>query len=153
MNFLSKHLRRLASRALWPQLSSLLLLSVSVFPARCQQLPELVQIPPAATALEGLPASVASSDEKGTEKKLLNAREAMKNRLLVTIVNGKFYWASRGNRQLQLHESGAFTYLYQGPGAYIKFTKIGNKFVYMEHANILLSTLTYWGEMKIITGR
>ena len=49
--------------------------------------------------------------------------------------------------------SGAFTYLYEGPGAYIKFTKLGNKIVYMEHVNISLSTLTYWGELKIITGK
>jgi hypothetical protein len=35
---------------------------------------------------------------------------------------------------------------------YIKFAKIGNKIFYMEHVHILPTTLTYWGELKVITG-
>jgi len=153
MESLNKGFRRAATRARGPRLLSVLVLSMTVVLTRGQQLREPIEIPAAATALEGLPTSLVSSDENGTEKRVLNTGEATKNRLLVTVVNGNFYWASRGNRQLQMHQSGAFTYLCEGPGAYIKFTRIGSKFVYMEHANILLSTLTYWGEMKIITGR
>jgi len=118
-----------------------------------QDLPDSVVIPRAATALEGIPTVLISSDGDTTEKQSLSGTEATKNRLLITVVNGQFYWASRGNRPLQLLGSGAFTYLYEGPGAYIKFTKLGNKILYMEHANISLSTLTYWGELKIITGK
>ena len=118
-----------------------------------QDLPDSVVIPRAATALDGIPTVLISSDGDTTEKQSLSGAEATKNRLLITVVNGQFYWASRGNRPLQLLGSGAFTYLYEGPGAYIKFTKLGNKIVYMEHANISLSTLTYWGELKIITGK
>ncbi len=102
----------------------------------------------------GIPTVVVTSHESSTEKKTLNPREATKNRLLVAIVNGKFFWTSRNNQPLQLHHgSGSdFTYLYYAPGgAYIKFTTWGNKIIYMEHANILLSTKTYWGEMKIIS--
>jgi len=153
MESLNKGFRRAATRARGARLLSMLVLSMTVVLTRAQQLPEPVEIPAAATALEGLPTSLVSSDENGTEKRVLNTGEATKNRVLVTVLNGKFYWASRGNRQLEMHQSGAFTYLYEGPGAYIKFARVGNKIVYLEHANIFLSTLTYWGEMKIITGR
>jgi hypothetical protein len=132
---------------------SLLLVSLIALPVSAQKLPEVVEIPVTATALEGLPTVLVSSGEGGTESKTLSGNEATKNRLLVTIVNGRVYWASRGNRQLERHQSGAFTYLYEGPNAYIKFARVGNKIVYLEHGNIFLSTLTYWGEMKIITGR
>ena len=128
-----------------------LMLMASV--AHAQGLPDLVEIPATATALEGRPSVLVSSEEGKTEKRTLGSREAGENRLLVTIVDGKYYWASRGNRPLQIHESGAFTYLSDGPGAYIKLTRIGQRIVYMEHANLFLSTLTYWGELKIITGR
>ena len=153
MESLNEGFRRAATRARDPRLLSLLVLSMTVVSTWGQQLPEPIEIPAAATALEGVSTSLVSSDENGTKKRVLNRGEATKNRLLVTIVNGKFYWASRGNRHLEMHQSGAFTYLYEGPGAYIKFARVGNKIVYLEHANLLLSTLTYWGEMKIITGR
>jgi hypothetical protein len=153
MESLNKGFREVATRARGPRLLSLLVLSMTVVSTRGQQLPEPIEIPAAATALEGVPTSLGSSDENGTEKRVLNVREATKNRLLVTIVNGTFYWASRGNRQLKIHQSGAFTYLYEGPGAYIKFARVGNKIVYLEHGNIFLSTVTYWGEIKIITGK
>ena len=83
----------------------------------------------------------------------LSREEAAKNRLLVTILNGRFYWASRENRPLELGPSGAFTYLFNGPVGYIKFSRFGNKILYMEHASVFLTTLTYWGELKIVTGR
>jgi hypothetical protein len=122
-----------ASRSRGTRLLSLLMLLIPVVSSRGQQLPEPVEIAGTATALEGVPMSLVSSDENATEKKVLTPSEAAKNRLLVTIVNGQFYWASRGNRQLEFHQSGVFTYLCNGPGAYIKFARVGNKIVYMEH--------------------
>ena len=101
-----------------------------------QDLPDTLVIPRTATALEGVPTVLVTSDEDSTETQKLSPSDSTKNRLLMSIVNGKFYWASRGNRELRLEESGAFTYLYEGPGAYIKLTKVGNKIFYMEHAHL-----------------
>lgn len=113
---------------------------------------DAVVLPSTATALEGRPTVVVTSGEEGTEKKALSAEEARKGRLLITIVNGEFFWASRENRPLELTTSGAFSYL-SSPGAYIKFTRIGRKIVYMEHVSLWLTTLTYWGELEVVDPR
>lgn len=118
-----------------------------------QDIPELVSLPRSATALEGRPAVVVTSGYAGTEKKVLTPQEARKNRLLVTVIDGRFFWASRENRPLELTTSGAFTYLSGDAGSYVKFARFGKKIVYMEHATLFLSTITYWGELDVVTGR
>ena len=116
-------------------------------------LPSPAEIPAFATGLEGIPSTFVTSGSDSTDRLTLSSDKVAKNRLLVTIVNGKFFWASRENRPLELRPSGAFTYLYNGPIGYIKFSRYGNKILYMEHVSVFLTTLTYWGELKIITGR
>jgi len=137
---------------------NLALLLLAVFPVRGSrsqnaELPSPVEIPAFATALEGIPSTLVTSDSDGTQTVPLSRDEAAKNRVLVTIVNGRFYWANRENRPLELGPSGSFTYLFNGPVGYIKFSRFGNKILYMEHASVFLTTLTYWGELKIVTGR
>jgi len=112
-----------------------------------------VELPAFATALEGIPNTLVTSDSEGTKTVQLSREDVAKTRLLVTIVNGKYYWACRENRPLELRPSGSFTYLFNGPEGYIKFSRFGNKIVYMEHVSMFLTTLTYWGELKIVTGR
>jgi hypothetical protein len=106
-------------------------------------------------ALEGLPNSRIDGSQEGAERRLLTPEEARKNRLLITKVAGKFYWASRENRGLEAQHSGASTYFYvpDSPGSYIKMTRVGNTIHYLEHVSVWLSTITYWGELQIISDR
>lgn len=117
------------------------------------KLPSYMEIPKYATALEGVPRTRVTSDGDSTSTTALYGDEAAENRVLVSIVNGQFFWASRENRPLELLQSGSFTYLSSGTSGYIKFSKVGDKILYMEHVNVWLSTITYWGELKVVTGR
>jgi hypothetical protein len=123
------------------------------FPSVAGDIPESVVLPTSVTALEGRPTVIVTSDGEGTERRVLTAEEARRNRLRVTVIDGRFFWASRENRPLGLTTSGAFSYLTGGPGSYVKFARYGTRIVYMEHATILLSTITYWGELDVLAGR
>jgi hypothetical protein len=118
-----------------------------------QGTPELVELPAGATALEGVPFLRVNSDESETQREGLTNQGPKKKRLLITIVDGQFFWASRENRPLRLTVSGSFSYLSGGPGSYVKFARFGDRIVYMEHATLMLSTITYWGELSVITGK
>ena len=39
------------------------------------------------------------------------------------------------------------------PGQYIKFTRVKDRITYVEHVDVALASVTWWGEMKIVTGR
>jgi len=39
------------------------------------------------------------------------------------------------------------------PGSYVNFTRLGKKIVYMEQATMMISTVTHWGELEVVTGR
>ena len=106
-------------------------------------------------AMEGVPNSRVDASREGTERRLLTPEEARKSRLVITRVADKFYWASRENRELEALHSGASTYFYprESPGNYIKMTRVGAKIYYLEHVSLWLSTITYWGELQIISSK
>lgn len=106
--------------------------------------------------LNGIPVSKVSSSFEDTHRFILSESEQNEFRLLITNKNGKYYWASRGNRELILKISGMI-YIFIDPsgGGYIEIldTKIvpefsqanGKRFLYKEHLRNFLTNITYWG--------
>ena len=84
-----------------------------------------VEIPATATTLEGIPTVRIDSAQAGATRRLLSGAEASKDRLTVTVVNGQFYWASRLN----------------------------DKISYVEHVDLGLGSVTWWGELRIAGGK
>jgi hypothetical protein len=119
-----------------------------------QELPPAngVVIPPAATVLEGTPTVRIDSAAGATTRRLLDQTEATKSRLRVSVIDGQYYWTSRENRLLRLNSAGAFTYLSSEPGQYIRFTRIKDRITYVEHVDNELGSVTWWGELRIVTG-
>jgi hypothetical protein len=115
--------------------------------------PQKVEIPATATTLEGVPTVRIDSAQAGATRRLLTAAEASKERLTVTVVNGQFYWTSRGNRPLRLSLSRIFTYLSSEPGQYIRLTRLDDKISYVEHVDLGLGNVTWWGELRIAVGK
>jgi hypothetical protein len=132
-----------------------LVLAVSVLlapgvPAQGGAEPATVQIPANAIALEGIPTVRVDAEERDTTRRVLSQNEVTTSRLMVNIVDGKYYWTSRDNRPLRLDTSGPFTYLSSDPGQYIRFTRINDKVAYVEHVDMPLGSVTWWGELEII---
>ena len=111
--------------------------------------PKGVEIPSTATVLEGMPTVRIDSAEGTTTRRLLDQTEAAKSRLKVSVIDGQYYWTSRENRLLRLNTSGAFTYLSSEPGRYIRFTRVDNRIAYVEHVDVALGSVTWWGELRI----
>jgi len=112
--------------------------------------PQPIEIPKAAT-LEGLPSIRIDSTEAATRRRVLDAAEAAKSPLKVRVRDGRFYWASRDNRLLQLNSSGPFTYLSSEPGSYIRLTRLNDRISYVEHVDMKeLGSVTWWGELRIV---
>ena len=129
-----------------------LCLAVPASPSQESPQPQRVEIPATATALEGIPTVRIDSEEGGTTRHVLTASEAALNRLTIGLVDGRYYWTSRGNRLLQWSSSGAFTYLSSGPGHYIRFTRLNDKISYAEHVDLASGSVTWWGELRIVVG-
>ena len=108
-------------------------------------------IPPTASVLEGTPTVRIDSTEGTTTRRLLDQAEAAKSRLQVSVIDGQYYWTSRENRLLRLNSAGAFTYLSSEPGQHIRFTRIKDRIAYVEHVDVALGSVTWWGEL-IVTG-
>jgi len=130
-----------------------------------QAAPQRIEIPPAATTLEGIPSVRVDSAEGRTTRQVLSAAMAKRDRLLIKVVDGKFLWTSRDNRLLQWTPSGEFSYFTSAPGSYIRLTRINDKISYVEHVDTALmsptlrpsllpfGTVTWWGELKIVVGK
>jgi hypothetical protein len=112
-------------------------------------------IPPGATELEGVPAVRLDATPEGTIRRQLDAEEAKKESLKVKVVDGQFFWASRENRPLTLRSTGEFTYLSSAtePGRYVRLRRIDDRIQYVEHVDMAVGSVTYWGELRIILGR
>lgn len=117
------------------------------------QEPQRVEIPATATTLEGIPTVRIDSAEGGSTRRVLTAPEAAKSRLTVGLVDGRYYWTSRGNRLLESSSFGAFTYLSSDPGHYIRFTRLNDKISYAEHVDLPSGSVTWWGELRIVVGK
>jgi hypothetical protein len=133
-------------------LVAIICLAVAAPCARAQEMAqaEKVDIPSAATVLEGIPAVRIDSAEGNTTRHVLNPADADKARLTVRVVDGRFYWTSRGNRPLHLSSTGEFTYLSSEPGKYIRMTRLDDRIFYVEHMDQGLRSITWWGELRIV---
>ena len=54
---------------------------------------------------------------------------------------------------LRLSSSGVFTYLSSEPGQYIRLTRLNDKISYIEHVDLGLGSVTWWGELRIAVGK
>jgi len=112
-----------------------------------------VEIPSGATSLEGLPVVRVDSSEQSTTRRVLDADRAKTDRLTVRVVDGQFYWTTRGNRLLQVSSSGEFTYLSSAPGQYIRLTRLNDRITYVEHIEQASGSTTWFGELRIVLGK
>ena len=111
-------------------------------------------IPKGTSALEGLPSVRLDATTEDATRRTLDSAEAAKEKLTISVVNGRYFWTSRGNQPLTLRASGEFTYLSSAePGQYIRFRKINDRLAYVEHVDSALGSVTYWGELRIVLGR
>ena len=111
-------------------------------------------IPKNATALEGVPSVRIDTTQEGATRRKLDAVEAVKNGLKINIVDGKYYWGNRGNLPLTVISSGEFTYLSSTePGKYVRLRWLNDKISYVEHVDMALESVTYWGEIRIVLGK
>jgi hypothetical protein len=119
-------------------------------------------LPRNATALEGLPQVRIDTTRDDVRRKELDASEAAKSRLLIKIVDGRFYWGDRASVPLTVTSAGGFTYLSSGePGRYVRFRYVNDTLTYVEHTDIAYEvkntntaygSVTYWGELRVILG-
>ena len=110
----------------------------------------------AQTVFTGIPSVKHTDDGEGQQIANLDGDGAQANRCVISMIGGRYYWASRNNVEMQKQD---------GPGAYVIFTAIngggyvkcikpefkgkeltaGEKFDYIEHIHLRLTTVTYWG--------
>ena len=110
-------------------------------------------IPGNATALEGVPTIKVETGEDATRRRTLTKAEATAETLAIRVVDGRYYWASRGNRPLTLTAAGEMTYLSSTePGQYVRLRKIKNKLYYVEHLDMGPQSIIYSGELRIVLG-
>ena len=74
-------------------------------------------IPETAGTLEGVPTVRVDTTKEGARRRQLTGEEAAQSALKIKVVDGKYYWESRGNRPLTVTSSGEYTYLATEPGA------------------------------------
>ena len=130
-------------------------MSVAVLSSAGQDVPrpQHVEIPAGATSLEGIPTERIDSAEGNTTRRVLDAAEAARDRLTVKVIDGQFYWTTRGNRPLRLNLSREFTYLSSEPGQYIRLTRLNDKISYVEHVDLTSGSVTWFGELRIVIGK
>ena len=141
------------SRAVHPLVAAMVAISLAVTaaaPAEKPPQPRPMEIPPDAIGLEGVPTVRVDSARGGTTRRELTAAEAAADRLVVRIVDGRFYWTSRENQQLQFVPAGEFTYLASDPGKYIRLTRLNDRISYIEHVDRAFESITWWGELRIV---
>jgi hypothetical protein len=105
---------------------------------------------------DGVPTVKVESGERKTTRFVLSKKERMESRVTIVRREGRYYWASRENKELMRVVSGAFQYFISREGTgYVKvldshllptsMRPAGPRFQYMEHLPIMLGTITYWG--------
>lgn len=96
----------------------------------------------------GTPSVRIDADGGQSVRVELSALGAKKYECRIIAKGKKFFWASRGNRELIRSDSGDYTYFISPEGTgYVKvaLTKSAS-FDYMESLTAELKTVTYWGK-------
>jgi hypothetical protein len=116
--------------------------------------PAAGQIPGNATSLEGVPTVRIEATQDTVTRRELGGVEAAKSLLKIQIVDGRYYWASHGNRPLTVSTAGEFTYLMSAePGRYVRFRRVNDRLTYAEHVDMASGSVTYWGELRVVLGK
>ncbi|MDO8794617.1 MAG: hypothetical protein Q7J25_08365 [Vicinamibacterales bacterium] len=115
--------------------------------------PTKIEIPASAIALEGIPKVRVEEGDSLATLRLLPPEEAEKERLVVRMRNGEFFWETRDNQPLRLNLSGEFTYLSTDPGHYIRLSRVGDTLTYVEHVEMDSRSVTWRGELRIVLGK
>jgi hypothetical protein len=113
------------------------------------------------TVFRGVPEVKIS--EGGYDRLVENLKrsEAINLTCVVSQIDGKYYWASRENRELVRREAGAFiTYIAPDGSGYIRLIAPGSKenaslmsdaeakYDYVEHLLVGLRSVTYYGRAE-----
>ncbi len=107
--------------------------------------------------LDGVPAVRVDSDGTQTKLTMLKGADRTKSRVLIVQAEGRYWWATRENRELFHHESGVYHYFIDPlGGGYVKvedpflipesLREPSPKVRFYEHVSLGLTTITYWGE-------
>lgn len=111
-------------------------------------------VPASASSLEGQPTIRLDVTIEGATRKALDRKQAASEALTIKIVDGRYYWTSRGDQPLTLISSGGFIYLMSSePGKYVRFKQINDRLTYVEHVDTDFGSVTYWGELRILLGK
>lgn len=128
-------------------------LAIAAPSADAQTPGQAVEIPQGATALEGTPDVRVEVTKDGAIRRTLDAAEAARDRLTIKIVDGRLYWGDP-DRPLIVRSSGDFTYVSAAePGRYVRFRRLDDRLTYVEHVDMALSSVTYWGELRFVLGK
>jgi len=110
------------------------------------------------TAFTGIPSQKIS--EAGTERRAeeIQREQAVNLGCVISEISGKFYWASRANKEMVRLPGGAFiTYVARDGSGYVRVTDPNAKaaaalmspteakFDYVEHILLGLRSVTYYG--------
>ena len=100
----------------------------------------------------GTPTVNVESASHTSNRVELPQQDQTEYRLPITIRDGKYYWASRENKELIHFRSGAFDWFVAPGSGYIKVVdrtyllkEDGPRYLYMAHMTLLLSTIPSWG--------
>jgi hypothetical protein len=113
-----------------------------------------VDIPPHATALEGIPQVRIDVTQDAVTRRQLDTSEAAKERLTIKIVDGRLYRVGGDNQPLVVTSLQEFTYLSSSePGNYVRLRRLGNRITYVEHMDMPFGSVTYSGYLRIELGK
>lgn len=104
----------------------------------------------ARTVFAGIPSVKVS--ESGTQRAVesIPREKAANLSTVISEIGGRYYWATRDNRELTRSVSGAFTTYtaVDGVGYVRVVAPRGRQFDYVEHLLIGLSSVTYYGTIR-----
>lgn len=96
--------------------------------------------------LNGIPFVQSTCSIEDCKRFPLSESQKLESRVLITKKNNKYFWTTRGDRELTKTQSGTVTIFMENKGAgYIRVIKTSDKVLYMEHMGLALESITYWG--------
>jgi hypothetical protein len=112
------------------------------------------------TVFDAVPTSRVIATSTGAQRDVLSGAKQQELRVIISKVDGNYYWTTRDNVPLLLHRSGIF-YLFVDPtgGGYVEIRDThmeteslrpeGARFLYKEHLRSgMFGAFTYFGEAE-----